>query len=207
MIKQGWECAGQRCSTRGRLSRQSPATGCAHSATAGWTGERNRTSYSGAPGSTKIGTIALPWHYDAGAYHVLQPERLRLPTILHHASWWKSSDVESVSGYPSLDSRRAGPPWESTRCPTTRHGIYHFRFASGFATSRAQSMKSCVTGLSVRFFRVTLPFARRAIGSSTGKTLISAPGREFHCGSRENRDKAPGLIRTLGESVTTVARG
>ena len=28
-------------------------------------------------------------------------------------------------------------------------------FANGFATSRAQSMKSCATGLSVLFFKVT----------------------------------------------------
>ena len=77
-----------------------------------------------------------------------------------------------------------------TRCPA-------FHFASGFATSRAQSMKSCATGLSVRFFRVTIPFGTRAIGSSTGKTLISgAPGRKSQCGSRENRDKAPGRQET-----------
>jgi hypothetical protein len=44
-------------------------------------------------------------------------------------------------------------------------------------------MKSCATGLSVRFFRVTIPFGRRAIGSWTGKTLIS--GRwagKLNCG-------------------------
>jgi hypothetical protein len=49
--------------------------------------------------------------------------------------------------------------------PTSR---YPFLFASGFATSRACSMKSFATGLSVRFFRVTIPFGTRAIGSSMG---------------------------------------
>jgi hypothetical protein len=34
-------------------------------------------------------------------------------------------------------------------------------------------MKSWATGLSARFFRVTIPFGWRAIGSSTGKTLSS----------------------------------
>ena len=33
----------------------------------------------------------------------------------------------------------------------------HLVFANGFATSRAQSMKSCATGLSVLFFKVTIP--------------------------------------------------
>src|SRR5260370_20157015 len=52
-------------------------------------------------------------------------------------------------------------------------GVIHFCFAGVFATSRAQSMKSCATGLSVRVFRVTTPFGTRAIGRRTGKTLIS----------------------------------
>ena len=34
-------------------------------------------------------------------------------------------------------------------------------------------MKSWATGLSVRFFRVTIPIGTRATGSSTGKTLTS----------------------------------
>ena len=34
-------------------------------------------------------------------------------------------------------------------------------------------MKSCATGLSVRFFRVTIPTGARACCSLTGKTLIS----------------------------------
>jgi hypothetical protein len=52
-------------------------------------------------------------------------------------------------------------------------GGFHFRFASGFATLRALSTKTCATGLSVRFFSVTIPLGTRAIGSSTGKTLSS----------------------------------
>jgi len=69
------------------------------------------------------------------------------------------------------------PKTDVPGCPLsaiTRHGIYHFFRARGFATSRASSMKSWTTGLSVRFFRVTIPFGTRACCSLTGRTLISA---------------------------------
>ena len=80
---------------------------------------------------------------------------------------------------------------------TTRHGAYHFRFARGLATSRAQSTKSLATGLSARFFRVTIPFGLRALGSSTGRTLISERlGEKSKCGSRENGDKTAGRQQT-----------
>src|SRR5215813_4851448 len=36
---------------------------------------------------------------------------------------------------------------------STGHRVYHFRFARGFATSRAASIKSYAAGLSVRFFK------------------------------------------------------
>ena len=51
--------------------------------------------------------------------------------------------------------------------------VYYFPFARGLATSRAWSMKSFATGLSVRFLRVTMPTGTRVIGSVTGKTLSS----------------------------------
>ena len=94
---------------------------------------------------------------------------------------------------------------------TNRHGVYNFLFASGFATSRALSMKSCATGLSVRFFSVTMPFGTRAAGSSTGKTLISARlvgnlNAEVGIIVRK-RPVASRLIRASGEMVTTVTRG
>src|SRR5712692_5240875 len=48
---------------------------------------RNRAkSYSGAPRSTKTGTILSPWPFDAAACHALQPAMLRQPAILHYAS-------------------------------------------------------------------------------------------------------------------------
>ncbi len=68
---------------------------------------------------------------------------------------------------PDVSLRRSEP----TRWARSRHGAYHFHFARGLATSRAQSTKSSATGLSARFFRVTIPFGRRAMGSSTGKNL------------------------------------
>src|SRR5262249_43390829 len=61
----------------------------------------------------------------------------------------------------------------ASRWATRRHGIYRFLFASGLAISRACSMNSRATGLSVRFLRVTMPSGTRATGSSTGTTLTS----------------------------------
>ena len=72
-------------------------------------------------------------------------------------------------------------------------------------------MKSFATGLSVRFFRVTMPTGTRAIGSSTGKTLSS--GRLVGNLNAEagkivrKRPVARRLIRTSGGTVTTVTRG
>jgi len=43
--------------------------------------------------------------------------------------------------------------------------------AHDLASSRACSMKTCATELSVRFFRVTIPVRTRAFGSAIGKTL------------------------------------
>jgi hypothetical protein len=60
-----------------------------------------------------------------------------------------------------------------TASAITQHGVHYFPFASGFATSRACSMKSRATGPSVRFFRVTIAVGTRAVGSSMGKILIS----------------------------------
>src|SRR6266478_8627988 len=68
---------------------------------------------------------------------------------------------------PGMDYFRTHAPHHSG------HGAYDFLVAHGFATSRACSMKSCAVGLSVRFFRVTIPTGTRAIGSSMGKTLNS----------------------------------
>ena len=58
-------------------------------------------------------------------------------------------------------------------CTKPDMNIYHFLRARGLATSRAVSMKSCATGLSVRFFRVIIPTGARACCSFTGKTAIS----------------------------------
>src|SRR5215470_9836313 len=55
--------------------------------------------------------------------------------------------------------------------PENRHGVYDFFCASGLATSRAQSIKSCAIGLSVRFFKVTTPTGPCRIGRSTGKVF------------------------------------
>ena len=45
--------------------------------------------------------------------------------------------------------------------------------AIGFATSRAHWMKSCTTGLMVRFFKVMIPTGLCVVGNSTGNRLIA----------------------------------
>jgi len=53
-----------------------------------WT---SRVYRSGAPRSTKMGTIRSPSHYDAGACCAFQSADLRRPTLLHYAAWRPSS--------------------------------------------------------------------------------------------------------------------
>ena len=50
-------------------------------------------------------------------------------------------------------------------------GHHRRRCASGLVTSRACSTKSSASGLSVRFFKVTIPNVPRLLGNSTGKAL------------------------------------
>src|SRR5665811_2335729 len=87
----------------------------------------------------------------------------------------------------------------------------YLRRTSDFATSRALSIKSCVTGLSVRYFSVTIPLGTRAIGSSTGRTFSSkcwVGNINAEVGKIvRKRPVAKRLMRTWGESVTTVVRG
>jgi hypothetical protein len=47
------------------------------------------------------------------------------------------------------------------------------RLTKGLATSRAQSMKSCATGLIVLSFSVTIAIANGAISSSIGSFLTA----------------------------------
>src|SRR5215468_2640444 len=93
--------------------------------------------------------------------------------------------------------------------PEAVMGSFHFRLASGLAASRACWMKSFATGLSVRFFRVTIAAGTRAMGSSTGRTFSS--GRLVRNSNEfaivRKRPVASRLIRTSGELVTSVARG
>src|SRR5256885_7584360 len=42
---------------------------------------------------------------------------------------------------------------------------------NGFTISRAQSMNSCTTGVSVRFFNVMIPVGHGETGKSTGRIL------------------------------------
>jgi tripartite-type tricarboxylate transporter receptor subunit TctC len=78
----------------------------------------------------------------------------------------------------------------------SRRGVYPFVFASGFPNLRALSTKSCATGLSVRFFRVTIPFGTPAIGNSTGKTTVP----EFVAYVKANPDKISMASAGIGTS-------
>src|SRR5215212_6009263 len=69
------------------------------------------------------------------------------------------------SGHRGTNGRRA--LWARNR-----HDIYELGFDSDFAISRAPLMKSCATGLRVRFFRVTIPLTAFAPGNSTGRIII-----------------------------------
>ena len=91
----------------------------------------------------------------------------------------------------------------------TGHEIYHFLRPSGFATSRAFSMKSCATGLSVRFFRVMIPTGARACCSLTGKTVIFGLLENLNvevCSVRK-RPVATRLSRAPGWVANTAMRG
>ena len=102
-------------------------------------------------------------------------------------------------------------PRQSTLRASCGHYGFHFLFASDFATSRAQSMKCCTTGLGVRFVRVTFPIGTLAIGSSTGKILSSGCSvgnlnTELATIVR-NRPVANWLISTAAGTLYTVPRG
>ena len=66
------------------------------------------------------------------------------------------------------------------------------RFASGFATSRAASIKSCAAGLSALFFKVTMPIGPLATGKSTGNFLMNGCGSGSSARNQE-RSRDSGL--------------
>jgi len=92
-----------------------------------------------------------------------------------------------------------------------RHGAYDFRFTNGFVTSRACSMKSRATGLSVRFFNVMIPTGPGRTGNSIGSTL-----NDMRCGLNcrsdfGNRHKkfpvASKALKSGNENETALTRG
>jgi hypothetical protein len=76
----------------------------------------------------------------------------------------------------SRTSGLSGPRWwwsaggATGYDPRSPAGRYR-AFVSGFASSRAQLMKSCAIGLSVRFFKVMIPTGNGIPGVSTGSAL------------------------------------
>src|SRR5262245_42443880 len=92
-----------------------------------------------------------------------------------------------------------------------RHDTYHFLFASGFTTSRAHSIKSCATGLSVRPFRVLISVGHGVVGKSMGNALRERCLRgkcNSDSGSTARRRPASSkILRRWLEAVVTIARG
>src|SRR5262249_48893652 len=87
----------------------------------------------------------------------------------------------------------------------------YFLFANGSASSRTQQMKSCATGLSVRFLSVAMATGRGEGGSLTGSGLKkdgSGPNRKADSGtSVTKRPPAKSFLRRLSELLMIVARG
>src|SRR5207249_3811062 len=83
------------------------------------------------------------------------------------------------------------------------------RLVTPFAISRAQSMNSWATGLSVRFFSVITPIGRRVVGKSMGKTLrfvLPGPNLTIEAWTMlRNRPLASRALRTGVDVLKTVA--
>src|SRR5438045_7097295 len=81
-------------------------------------------------------------------------------------------DVEAQAQAHSLGAH-SGPHlvWESRPQTFLARPLGAWPFANVLAMSRAQSMNSCASGLSIRFLRVMIPICRCVVGSSTGSTF------------------------------------
>src|SRR5689334_18591334 len=114
----------------------------------------------------------------------------------------------SVSPYKA---ESIGSPQVVVVGPTASWAGFHFRLVNSLATSRACSTKSFATGLSVRFFTVTIPTGTRALGSSTGRTFRSGHLEgNFNVEAGEivrKRPVAKRLIRDSAKLANTVACG
>jgi hypothetical protein len=88
---------------------------------------------------------------------------------------------------------------------------YYFLSASGFATVRTFSMKSCASGLGARFFKVIIATGWRVPGNSTGKALspgLLLGGRNEKRGTTvRKRLVATSLLRRVRDRVMRVVRG
>lgn len=136
--------------------------------------------------STRIGSPAriLP---AASTTPMMPALRMRLPSSsrLRTAAirpGWKSFSslqgcrrpVTPTTAVPPMCSRapRGAPNVRFLPCTALRSDRY-LRRTDGFATIRALLMKSCASGLSVRFFRVMISTGPRGNCCLTGKALSS----------------------------------
>ena len=96
---------------------------------------------------------------------------------------------------PTLVTRAAGSPQKAapldgcrraSRTSTMFETHSYPRRASGFASWRALPMKSCATGLIVRFLTVMIPTGNDGVGNSTGKILSGG----FCRSATRNREKS-----------------
>ena len=95
--------------------------------------------------------------------------------------------------------------------PTPDVTYFNLTFGSDFATSRAASMKSCVTGLIILPFKMMIPTGLGKTGSLTGKTLIErcfAPNRNVVAGHIVNKSPLASIVVfNWVELETRFARG
>src|SRR5262249_7707323 len=107
--------------------------------------------------------------------------------------------VWAPGGAPRWATRGGGappprPPPQSPRRKQARRryqDLHGDHFVNGLTTSRAQSMKSFTTGVSVRFRKVMTPTGQGGIRRSTGRTL--SRGR-----LTPNRNSEAGRVPTYG---------
>jgi hypothetical protein len=97
----------------------------------------------------------------------------------HQAAIGGRADLLRARGNDANDPDRTSPLRLDTPCfahsQTIHAWIRRLRTvdtsASGFDMLRAQSMKSAASGLTVRFFSVTMPTGRGGMGNSMGRAL------------------------------------
>jgi len=140
--------------------------------------------------------------------------------LLERISFWSSSGDRCVCRLkkvcflnPSCTIRICPGGYSCVKANATplrqSHPSSELYFLNDLATPRAQSMKRCATGLSVRFFKAMIPIGRRAVAKSTGKifgvSFLLANANTLTGRMERNLPLATRLQRAEVEEVMIVA--